>query len=78
MVLRTAAEGDATRLRELARALDEGVVRATCSACGAEAVVEPDAEGYGCEACGGEGTVSSPILALICGAAAARRPGEGT
>jgi len=40
---------------------DYGSVEATCTDCGAERTVEPDAREYACQSEGCEGTLSSPL-----------------
>lgn len=42
----------------------DSVVDAVCDGCGAPHRVEPDASGYRCHECGGEGLVSSPLVKL--------------
>lgn len=43
------------------RAMNDGGLYATCTACGASYYVELDAEEYDCHECGAKGTVTSPM-----------------
>lgn len=55
---------DGFTVAEIAELLVESLIPARCSACGEIARVEPDAEGYDCANCCGEGTVTSPLIKL--------------
>lgn len=49
-------------IEELQEMMDNGIAVGTCSECGAQSNVEPDASDYDCHECGAKKTVNSALV----------------